>query len=422
MGLRSCLQLRVSQGVAVLAGILVAWLTLSVPATAETVESALVAAYKNSHQLNVQRAIVRETDEQVPQALSGYRPHINGSATAGFQSSSTTSQILPQVAGAPAQYLTNSGYNAPYSAGITVVQNLYNGFQTANRTRAAESQVSAARAALRNTEQTVLLNALTAYMNVLRDYAILQLQHRNVVVLEQELRQTRDRFKVGDVTDTDISQAVTRLGGGQTQVLTAQANYDASVAAYQQIIGQPPGQLGPGAPVDRLCPTTIEQAFALIDQHPSVIAAMYTVDYAELLVKVAEGQLQPSFSLQASAQKAWEQQLDVPQTSSVSAIGALSVPIYQGGSEHSVVRQQKETLGQRLLELDLARSQVRQAIAQVWSQVEATKAAIKTTQISVQGAEKAPSMAYARRRWSDSAPSSTFSMRSRNWCLTGLPW
>jgi outer membrane protein len=385
-----CSRLSVPVGsILAIAGIVAAWLALSMPANAETVESALAAAYLNNPQLNAQRAVVRETDEQVPQALSGYRPHVNGTATVGVQSTSSTSQILPQATGAPAQYLTNSGYNAPYSAGITVVQNLYNGNQTANRTRAAESQVSAARATLRNAEQTILLNALTDYMNVLRDYAILQLQLRNVTVLEQELHQTRDRFKLGDVTATDINQAESRLGGGQTQVLNAQANYDASVAAYQQVIGHSPGKLSPGSPVDRLCPATLEQAFALIDQHPSVVVAMYTVDYAQLLVKVAEGQLMPSFNLQASAQKAWEQQLDVPQASSISAIGQLSVPIYQGGAEHAVVRQQKETLGQRLLELGLARNQVRQAIAQTWSQVLATKSAIKTTQIQVQAAEKA---------------------------------
>ena len=132
-------------------------------------------AYKNNPQLNVQRALVRATDEQVPQALAGYRPRVTATMTGGEQSLSTTSQLLPQPPGAPAQYLTNSGQNAPYSAGVTIAQTIYNGFQTANRTRAAEGQVFAARETLRNTEQTVLLNALTAYMNLLRDFAILEL-------------------------------------------------------------------------------------------------------------------------------------------------------------------------------------------------------------------------------------------------------
>jgi outer membrane protein len=359
------------------------------PAVADTIESALAEAYKNYPQLNVQRAIVRETDEQVPQTLAGYRPHATATGSVGVQSLSSTQQLLPQVPGQPAQYLTNSGTNGPYSVGVTVVQNLYNGFQTANRTRAAESQVSAARSTLRNTEQTVLLNALTAYMNVLRDYAILSLYKRNVTVLQEELRETRDRFKVGEVTTTDVSQAESRLASGQTLVLNGQANFDASVASYQQVIGHAPGTLAPGSPVDRFCPPTLDAAFALIDTNPNVIIAMYNVDVAELQVKIAEGALQPTLNLQLSAQKAWEQQLDFPQSSALAATGQLSVPIYQGGAEYSTVRQVKEGVGQRLLELDLARRQIKQAITQAWSQVLATKSEIKSTEIQVKAAEQA---------------------------------
>ena len=367
-------------------GILAAALSLSLPAAADTVESALTAAYQSNPQLNVQRAIVRETDEQVPQALSGYRPHISATAAAGMLTGSET-EYFP---GAPPVVINPTMPSLPTaSAGLTAVQTLYNGFQTANRTRAAESQVSAARATLRNTEQTVLLNALTAYMNLLRDYAILELQKRNVTVLQQELRQTRDRFKVADVTATDVSQAESRLGAGQTQVLTAQANYDTSVAIYRQVIGTQPGKLGPGMPVDRFCPQTLEQALGQIDQHPSVILAMYNLDYAQLQVKIAEGALQPTLSLQGSAQQAWNPAVGVSQTTLLQGIGQLSIPIYQGGAEYSAIRQQKEGLGQRLLELELARRQIREGIVQAWSQLVSSKSAIKTTDIQVKAAENA---------------------------------
>jgi len=364
-------------------GILAAALSLSLPAAADTVESALAAAYQSNPQLNVQRAIVRETDEQVPQALSGYRPHLSATAAAGMLTGSET-EYFP---GSPPIVITGTLPTA--SAGLTAVQTLYNGFQTANRTRAAESQVSAARATLRNTEQTVLLNALTAYMNLLRDYAILELQQRNVTVLQQELRQTRDRFKVADVTATDVSQAESRLGAGQTQVLAAQANYDTSVAIYRQVIGTQPGKLGPGMPVDRFCPPTLEQALALIDQHPSVILAMYNLDFAQLQVKIAEGALQPTLSLQGSAQQAWNPAIGISQTTLLQGVGQLSIPIYQGGAEYSAIRQQKEGLGQRLLELELGRRQIREGIAQAWSQLVSSKSAIKTTDIQVKAAENA---------------------------------
>src|SRR4029079_4858132 len=136
----------------------------------------------------------------------------------------------------PASYFTQSGFNTPHGVGATVTQTLLNGFQTSNRTRQAESQVFAARETLRNTEQTVLLNAATVYMNLLRDTAILGLQQRNVEVLQEQVRNTRDRLRVGDVTQTDLAQAESRVGAGQAQLLTAEANYASSAASYRQII------------------------------------------------------------------------------------------------------------------------------------------------------------------------------------------
>ena len=205
-------------------------------------------------------------------------------------------------------------------------------------------------------------------MNLLRDFAILELYKRNVTVLTEQLRETRDRFKVGDVTMTDVSQAESRLAGGLTQVSQAEATYKTSVAVYRQVIGVEPGNLSPGLPVDRFCPKTLDESFALIDKHPSVTAAMYGVDVAQLAVKVGEGALLPTLTVQGSAQKSWEQQIQVPEYYSLSILGQLSVPLYQGGAEYSAVRQAKETLGQRRTELDLARQKTRAGIVQAWSQ------------------------------------------------------
>jgi outer membrane protein len=338
----------------------------------------------------VQRALVRATDENVPQALSGYRPRVSTTVTGGEQSSSTTSQLLPQAPGTPAQYFTNSGYNATYSGGLTIAQTVFNGFQTANRTRAAEGSVLAARETLHSTELSILLNAVTAYMNVLRDYANLELQKRNVEVLQEGLRETNARFKVSDVTATDISQSESRLAGGITQVYSAEANYNTSAAAYRQIIGDDPVKLSPGTAVDRFIPKTLAECIAVgTTQHPGITSAVYNLDVAQNQVAVAEGALLPSFVVQGSAQQSFEPQLDVPHSYNLSVIGQLSVPLYQGGSEYSAVRQAKETLGQRRLELDLARTQVRQGIVQAWGQLEATKKQIETTSKQVKAAESA---------------------------------
>src|SRR6185295_8956438 len=118
-------------------------------------------------------------------------------------------------------------------------------------------QVQSARESLRTTEQTVLLSAVTAYMNLIRDTAILDLQRRNVEVLQEQLRQARDRFNVGEVTRTDVAQAESRLAAGRSSVLTAESNYTTSRSTYRQVIGVDPGQLAPAAPVDKLSPRAL---------------------------------------------------------------------------------------------------------------------------------------------------------------------
>jgi len=320
----------------------------------------------------------------VPQALSGYRPRVNVNGSIGSQYIDTTSRSSTFAA----TYTQLSGNMTPNNYGITATQTLFNGFQTSNRTRQAESQVQAARETLRVSEQSVLLSAVTAYMNLLRDAAILDLQRRNVEVLQEQLRQTRDRFNVGEVTRTDVAQSESRLAAGRSQVLNAEAVYKASVATYRQVIGVEPGRLAPGSPVDRFSPRTLPAATGLATAtHPAVTSAQYSVDAALLQVKVAEGALYPTLALQGNVQQSNEASLLALKTFSASAVAQLVVPIYQGGAEYSLIRQAKETLGQRRLDLDTSRDQVRQGVVQAWGQLEAAKANIDATQAQVQAAE-----------------------------------
>jgi len=371
----------------------------------DTLESALVQAYLNNPSLNSQRAVVRATDENVPQALSGYRPKITVTATGGQQSVSSLSQnpnpmnsTVPQSctkiscppAYNPAYYSQQSGYNTPVSLGATITQTIYNGYQTANKTRQAESQVLAARSTLQVTVQTVLLNAATAYMNLLRDTAILDLQRRNVEVLQEQLRQTRDRFNVGEVTRTDVAQSESRLAAGRSQVLTAEANYKSSQATYRQVIGINPGTLAAGAPVDRFSPHTLPTAVSTGTAiHPTVTSAEYNVDVAQQAVKVAEGALLPTVSVQGNYTKniGVVDSLNTIESYQATILGTISVPIYQGGAEYSLIRQAKETLGQKRLDLDTSRDSVRQTVVQSWGQLEAAKSNIDATEAQVQAAE-----------------------------------
>ena len=191
-------------------------------------------------------------------------------------------------------YSRQTGENAVSSFGVTGTQTLFNGFQTGNRTRQAEAQVFAARETLRTTEQSVLLSAATAYMNLLRDTAIVELQQSNVTVLELTLRQTRDRFIIGEVTRTDVAQAESRLALGRSQLLNAEANANTSRAQYRQVIGVEPGRLAPGTSVDRFFPRTLAAAIARgLSENPLTTTAAYNVDAALLQVKIAEGALYP---------------------------------------------------------------------------------------------------------------------------------
>ena len=239
------------------AALLMAYADLT-PALADTIEAALVRAYQNNPQLNAQRASVRVIDENVPQALSGYRPKVALTASAGVQYTDTNITS----GGSPTAIVRTEthGVDPPRSAGLTISQTLYNGGQTANKTRAAESQVSGAREGLRVLDEAVLLSAATIYMDYLRDAAIVEVQKSNVRVLEQTLKQTRDRFNVGEVTRTDVAQSEAQLAAGKTQALTAESNLTTTRANFRRIIGNEPSNLAPGSPVDRFLPQTIASA------------------------------------------------------------------------------------------------------------------------------------------------------------------
>jgi outer membrane protein len=356
------------------------------PALAETIEAALVRAYQNNPQLNAQRALVRSTDENVPQALSGYRPKVALTASAGYQYTDT----LTTSGGTPNTIVRTEthGANPPRSAGLTVTQTLFNGNQTANKTRVAESQVSGAREALRVLEQTVLFQAASIYMDYLRDSAIVEVQKSNVRVLEQTLKQTRDRFNVGEVTRTDVAQSEAQLAAGKTQELTAESNLVTTRSNYRRIIGNEPENLAPGSPVDRYLPPTLPQAVELsLIENPNVTAAMYGVDVNFLQVKINEGALLPTVTLQGSVQQAYEQTMISQRSFGASAVAQVSVPIYQGGAEYSLIRQSKETLAQQRLNLETTRDQTRANTVTAWGQLVAGKAQVASAQAQVQASE-----------------------------------
>ncbi|KJC60011.1 channel protein TolC [Bradyrhizobium sp. LTSPM299] len=347
------------------------------PALADTIEAALVRSYQNNPQLNAQRALVRSTDENVPQALSGYRPKASLTLSGGGQ---YTDEVVPGTG-------KLTGAQIPRSAGLTVNQSLYNA-QTPQRVRAAESQVSSAREGLRVLEQTVILTAATIYMDYLRDAAIVEVQRSNTRVLEQTLKQTQDRFNVGEVTRTDVAQSEAQLAAGRTQQLTAESNLTTTRSNFRRIIGNEPENLAPGSPVDRFLPASLAGAVELsLTQNPNVTAAMFGVDVNFLQIKVAEGALLPTVGLQATVTQGYEQQLSVNRIFNAAANVQVTVPLYQGGSEYSLIRQSKESLAQQRLVLEQTRDQARANVVTAWGQLVAGKAQVTSAQSQVTASE-----------------------------------
>ncbi|MGY2049493.1 TolC family outer membrane protein [Methylobacterium sp. JK268] len=348
-------------------------------AAAETLESALARSYVGNPTLNAQRAGQRATDENVARVVGGYRPTVSGTAAIGVQN----------IDGRQAGVRINQTL-VPGSAGLTVNQTIFNGFLTDNQTRQAESQVLGGREGLRNTEMTVLFNAAQAYMNVLADTATLELNRNNVEVLEEQLRQTRDRFNVGEVTRTDVAQAEARLAGARSQVSVAESTLRADIAVYRQVVGVEPRQLAPGRPLDRYVPGTLAASLDIgLREHPQILSALHSVDSAEAQVKIAEAALYPRVSVAGTVQKLFDQQFAHTEYVQGAVTAQLSVPLYQGGSEYATIRQAKEQVGQARILVETYRDQVRAAIVSAWGLLDAAKARVIAQQAQVQANEVA---------------------------------
>ena len=353
--------------------------------SAETLESALARAYGNNPDINAQRASVRATDETVPQAKSGYRPQINGVADVGrtwVEAESPASRFSPNS--------TSRNTLIPRGFGVEINQSLFDGYRTTNRVRAAESSVLGSRETLNTTEQSVLLDGATAYMDVLRDTAILDLQRNNVEVIDEQLRQTRDRFNVGEVTRTDVAQAEARLAAARSEASLAEATLRNSIAIYRQVIGVEPAQLAPGRPLDRLTPRNVDSALKVaLNEHPAIKARQHAVDVAELQVKIEQGALAPQLGVVGAIDQRYDRQQEGDAALSASVVARLTVPIYEGGQVYAATRQAKETAGQRRLEADSVRDQVRAAVQSSWGRLEAARAQIQAAQAQIDAAETA---------------------------------
>ena len=265
---------------------------IATPSNAETLREALLSAYKKSPQLNAERSNLRATDEQVPQALSGYRPLVTFSADTSVQKQNVNPDVRSTT--------SRDGRSYPSGYAVSLNQQIFRGMRTRNAVNAAEANVLAGRETLRSTEQTVLLSSVTAFMNVVRDAAIVQLRENNVRVLSRDLRATQDRFSVGEVTRTDVAQSRARRAQAVSDLESARANLKSSRANYEQIMGHPPRNLREPSPPYRLLPKTLQEARRRAERDsPSVVFATYNEQAAHYTVKEIRGELLPTLSVDA---------------------------------------------------------------------------------------------------------------------------
>jgi outer membrane protein len=356
------------------AALMSATVLASTPSMAETIFGAMAKAYNNNSTLNASRAGVRVTDEGVAIAKSGYRPVVSG--TADLTASYTKADRLRPGA-------ARDGTSKTGTFGVQVNQMLFDGFTTRNNVAAAKTQVLAQRENLRNDEQNQLFAAAQAFMDVYVTRQIVILRQKNIDALDEQLRAARARFDVGEGTRTDVAQAEAGKASAIADLNVAKSNEKTAEATYVQVIGTAPGRLDRAPAASKSLPRSMDQAFSVAaNTHPAILAARYAVDAAGYTVKATEGTLLPQVSLNGAITR--DEIFGSPSdltpnsddTTSASAGVRVTVPIYSGGRTSAQVRQGKETVAQRRIEVDVARDDVRQAIASAYAQMEAAKASI----------------------------------------------
>ncbi len=342
-------------------------------AQAETLRDALASTYASNPQLDAERARLRATDEGVSQANGQFRPLITGTGSLGYQNTQTSPATL------------GNGTFHPKSVGVTITQPIFRGFRSINGVNVAEANVRAGRETLRSTEQVVLIGAVTAFMDVVRDQAILKLRENNRRVLADTLRSTQDQFRVGEVTRTDVAQSEATLSAAVSAIELAKANLKSSRATYERFVGRPPSTLVEPKGLGRLLPKTLDEAVGVATQEsPPVVSALYIEQAARFNVDLIRGELLPTLSVQGSYTDTFDSARTIDESRSATVTGLLSVPIYEQGTVYSRVRQAKHTQLAALQEIQRAKTEAQASAIAAWSQYQAARAQLVSDVASVE--------------------------------------
>lgn len=365
-----------------------------------TLQDALTAAYANAPALQAARAQLRAVDEGVAQALSGWRPQVVVAGGAGYgdgtvRSRSSRTPGLPEATAASAPSVVVGNERQIFNAQATLTQPLYRGGRTRAETNQADNRVFAQRGRLLATEQQVLNDTVNAYVGVIQAQQIDQLNRNNQQVLTRQLQATNDRFRVGEITRTDVAQAQARLAGAGAQVQQGAGNLANARATYRRLVGEIPDRLVEPQPLNLPVRNPAEAAQLAAQNNPNVIAALFDQASARDAVDVAFSQLMPQVSLQASGARNDNSTIAGQRVIGYQVLLNASVPIYQGGAEYSRVRQARQDAQRTQKILDDARRTAIAQATQAWetltaarSQAESTRSQIRANQIALEGVQR----------------------------------
>lgn len=348
--------------------------SVQAPVRAETLNEALAMAYENNPTLRAERAQLRATDEGLPEARAGWRPTISAEGQAG---------VGTVDSGAGSQNLQ------PLTYGLYASQPLYRGGRTSASVSRANNLILAERARLASTEQTILLQAATIYMDVARDQTVLELNARNEQVLARELNATEDRFRVGELTLTDVAQAKARLAGAVASRIKAMGDLQASRAEYLRIIGRAAESPQAPPPLEGL-PATLEETLTFSEEsNPDVVATRNLEQAAQDDIRVARSELLPNLSLNGQVEHREDFGSAGSEVDSAQVVARLSVPLYQGGGPSARVRRSKQVAGQRRIQLDETQRAVRAQATSSWENLAVAQARVTQFESQVQANQTA---------------------------------
>jgi TolC family type I secretion outer membrane protein len=358
---------------------------LPVAADAATLTEALAAAYNNNPTILAQRARLRATDEQVPQALSGWRPTVQATGDLGLQWSNSTSGSTASALGGGTGSIDRG--SVPRSVGLSVNQPVYSGGRTVAATARAENLIRAERARTVAVEQQVFTDTVTFYLDTLRDQAVLELSINNEQVLRRQLEASNDRFRVGEITRTDVAQSESRLARGISDRIAAENNLEISRTNYERVVGEPPGRLTVPAERPALPISKQEASSMAAGNNPNIITAQFVEAAAREAVRQVRGELLPDLRIVGSVNRAEDSGRSGTVQDSASLSARVTVPLYESGSVYSRTREAQQTVGQRRSELDDVRRQVVQAANTAWENLQSSRARVESLRSTIRAAE-----------------------------------